>query len=370
MTDGWRHVSDCPENMRPVPGGLFHMGSDHFYPEESPCRAVRVDPFWIDATLVTNRDFQRFVEATGYVTFAEIAPDPRDYPGMPLEFAKPGSLVFHATAGPVDLGDFSQWWSFDFGADWRHPSGPQSTIDGLADHPVVHIAYADAAAYADWAGKSLPTEAEWEYAARGGLDGLEFAWGNELAPDGKILANYWRGRFPFENLADEHEMLTSRVQSFPANGYGLYDMIGNVWEWTADWWSTPAPVTETSGRPCCAPSNPRGGAEAESFDPCTPHVRIGRKVIKGGSHLCADNYCRRYRPAARHPQPVDSSTSHVGFRCVLRSTRPDFTASSSCEQGSTHHEDQIDRPHKRCERGPSHPPQAGDARRGNGRGAA
>lgn len=303
--------------MQRLPGGVFTQGSEQFYPEERPQRRVRVDPFWIDETPVTNRQFRQFVEATGYVTFAEIAPDPADYPGMPPELARPGSLVFEKTRGPVDLRDISQWWQFRFGADWRRPLGMGSSVDGMEDHPVVQIAYQDAEAYAHWAGKSLPTEAEWEFAARGGLDNREFAWGDELAPEGKMLANYWQGHFPYENLQLDGWERTSPVRSFPPNGYGLFDLIGNVWEWTCDWWSLPDSKVKVKNA-CCMPTNPRGGIEADSYDPQMPHLRIARKVLKGGSHLCAQNYCQRYRPSARHPQPIDSPTTHIGFRCVLR----------------------------------------------------
>lgn len=299
-----------------LPGGQFYMGSDNFYPEEAPVRPARVDPFWIDDTPVTNRSFARFVAATGHVTLAEIAPDPRDYPGMPAEMARAGSLLFRRPPHVGDLADFTQWWSFSFGADWRHPAGPDSSLDGLEDHPVVHIAYEDAIAYAAWAGKSLPTEAEWEFAARGGLNRADYAWGSELAPGGSMLANYWQGRFPVQNdLLDGWER-TSPVKSYPANNYRLYDMIGNVWEWTQDWYAEPSSMPKKSG--CCIPVNPRGGTEQNSIDPCTPGFTTGRKVLKGGSHLCAENYCQRYRPAARYPQPVDTSTCHVGFRCVIR----------------------------------------------------
>ncbi len=320
-------VSSEPANdrdfagMRHIEGGRFRMGSARFYPEEAPVRTVRVDPFWIDETPVTNAQFARFVDATGHVTFAEIAPDPADYPGLDPALALAGSMVFEKTAGPVDMDDFSQWWTLRAGADWRHPLGPDSSIDGLDDHPVVHVAYADAEAYARWAGKSLPTEAEWEFAARGGADS-DYAWGDELAPGGAMLANYWQGRFPYANtLLDGYER-TSPVRHYPSNGYGLYDMIGNVWEWTSDWFAVPGaadrkPVKKQAGA-CCAIPNPRGGRERDSYDPFTPRIRIPRKVLKGGSHLCAENYCQRYRPAARHPQPVDSTTTHIGFRCVVR----------------------------------------------------
>ncbi|MGA8759312.1 MAG: formylglycine-generating enzyme family protein, partial [Stellaceae bacterium] len=217
-----------------------------------------------------------------------------------------------------DMGDWSQWWAFKFGASWRRPNGPRSSLYGLNDHPVVHVAYSDALAYAKWAGKDLPSEAEWEFAARGGLDGAEFAWGNELTPDGKQMANTWQGAFPHENLKLDGYERTSPVAAFPPNGYGVYDMIGNVWEWTSDWYSLRHEAD--SQKACCIPINPRGGREDASYDSCQPEIRIPRKVLKGGSHLCAPNYCRRYRPAARHPEPVDTSTSHVGLRCVVRQT--------------------------------------------------
>jgi formylglycine-generating enzyme required for sulfatase activity len=305
------------QDMRFVPGGTFLMGSDRFYPEEAPARRVQVDGFWIDEAPVTNRDFALFVAATGYRTLAEIAPDAKDYPGMDPAMARAGSLLFQRTAGPVDLFDYSQWWTFSFGTDWRHPHGPDSSAEELPDHPVVHVAYQDAETYARWAGKALPTEAEWEYAARGGLDGADYAWGDTLAPDGRMLANYWQGAFPYGNTLEDGYERTSPVRSYPANGYGLYDMIGNVWEWTTDWFAQHRIERKAKGS-CCVPSNPRGGTKRESFDPATPRVSIPRKVLKGGSHLCAANYCQRYRPAARHPQAVDSATSHIGFRCIVR----------------------------------------------------
>ena len=304
--------------MRHIAGGSFTMGSVTGYPEEAPLREVRVDPFWIDETSVTNRAFARFVEATGHVTLAEIAPDPKDYPEMLPEMAQPGSLVFTKTAGPVPLSEPHHWWQFMFGADWRHPYGPESALDDLWDHPVVHVAWADAAAYAKWAGKELPSEAEHEFAARGGLEGKDYAWGDDLTPDGAMLANYWQGLFPFSNTLLDGWERTAPVRSYPANGYGLYDMIGNTWEWTADWWAeNPAAPAKKPGA-CCTISNPRGGRLKDSFDPGQPQVKIGRKVLKGGSHLCAANYCQRYRPAARHPEMIDTSTSHIGFRCVRR----------------------------------------------------
>ena len=302
--------------MRLIEGGTFMMGSEAFYPEEAPRRRVKVDNFWIDETPVTNAAFARFVAETGYVTVAEIAPDPKDYPGMLPGMDRAGSLVFHKTPGPVDMADASNWWHFTFGACWKHPLGPGSSIDGIEDHPVVHIAYADAEAYARWAGKDLPTEAEFEYAARGGLEDSEYAWGDELAPEGRMMANYWQGLFPFANQCLDGWERTSPVRSFAPNGYGLFDMIGNTWEWTSDWWSEKPQAPKKDS--CCALSNPRGGKLKDSFDPTQPGVRIGRKVIKGGSHLCAANYCQRYRPAARHPEMIDTATTHIGFRCVVR----------------------------------------------------
>jgi len=309
------------EDMAWIPDGAFRMGSDSHYPEEAPAHPVHVSGFWIDRTPVTNREFRRFVEATGYVTFAEIAPDAKDYPGALPHMLQPGSLVFTPPGRPVDLRDFAQWWQFKFGANWRRPQGPRSSIAGLDDHPVVHVAYKDVLAYAQWAGKDVPTEAQWEYAARGGLDGAEFAWGDEFTPRGRHQANTWQGEFPSENLESDGYARTSPVRAFPPNGYGLFDMIGNTWEWTCDWYSTAHQAADPA-HPCCAPSNPRGGPETGSYDPCQPNIRIPRKVLKGGSHLCAPNYCRRYRPAARHAQPVDTSTSHVGFRCVRRGPGP------------------------------------------------
>ena len=306
-----RHV-----DMRLIPGATFLMGSNNHYPEEAPVHSVAVDGFWIDRTPVTNRQFREFVDATGYLTFAEIDPDPKDYPGALPHMLKAGSLVFSPPDKPVDLRNYANWWSFRFGANWRRPYGKGSSIRGLDDHPVVQIAYRDAEAYAAWAGKQLPTEAEWEYAARGGLDQAEFAWGDRFMPGSHHMANTWQGEFPQQNLATDGYERTSPVEAFPPNGFGLSDMIGNVWEWTTDWHSTSH--TGDAPKACCIPQNPRGALEADSYDPCQPQIRIPRKVVKGGSHLCAPNYCRRYRPAARHPQPVDTSMSHVGFRCIAR----------------------------------------------------
>jgi formylglycine-generating enzyme required for sulfatase activity len=299
-----------------IPGGTFRMGSDHHYPEEAPAHYVTVDGFWIDRTPVTNREFRRFVNETGHVTVAEMKPDAKDYPGALPHMLKAASLVFTQPRHAVDLRDWSQWWNFKPGANWRRPYGPRSSISGLDDHPVVHVAYRDVEAYAQWAGKDLPTEAEWEFAARGGLDGAEYAWGDEFAPAARQMANTWQGEFPHQNLKTDGYKRTSPVTAFPPNGYGVFDMIGNVWEWTADWYS--AKHEADAAKACCVPKNPRGGREEGSYDLSQPDVRIPRKVIKGGSHLCAPNYCRRYRPAARHAEAVDTSTTHIGFRCVLR----------------------------------------------------
>ena len=312
-------LADRLADMVFVPGGEFRMGSDGHYPEEAPAHRVSVGAFWIESAPVTNRQFRRFVNATKHVTFAEIAPKAEDYPGALPYMLKAGSLVFSPPKEPVDLKDWSQWWRFKFGADWRRPYGPRSSISGMDDHPVVHVAYRDAEAYAHWVGKELPTEAEWEFAARGGLDGAEYSWGEEFTPGGKQMANTWQGAFPQQNLKQDGFERTSPVRSFPPNGYGIYDVIGNVWEWTTDFWSTCHPAD--APKACCVPQNPRGGPEAHSYDPCQPEIRIPRKVLKGGSHLCAPNYCRRYRPAARHAEPIDTSTSHVGFRCVVRVER-------------------------------------------------
>jgi sulfatase modifying factor 1 len=299
-----------------IPPGTFRMGSDKHYPEEAPSHRVAVDGFWIDPTPVTNRQFKAFVKATGHVTTAEIVPDPKSYPCALPHMLYAGSLVFAPPLSIIDLRDWSQWWTFMRGADWRHPYGPMTNTNVLDDHPVVHVSFSDAQAFADWAGKELPTEAEWEFAARGGLDGEEFAWGNEFAPGGVHMANTWQGNFPNQNLREDGYERTSPVNAFPVNGYGLHDMVGNVWEWTTDWWS--GKHEADAPKACCIPENPRGGREGDSYDPHLPNIKIPRKVLKGGSHLCAPNYCRRYRPAARHAEPIDTSTSHVGFRCVTR----------------------------------------------------
>jgi formylglycine-generating enzyme len=289
------------KGMTWVPGGAFAMGSDEFYPEERPVRRVAVDGFWIDRHPVTVAQFRRFVAETDYVTVAERPLDPADYPDADPEALVPGSLVFRKSRGPVDLRDVRNWWSYAPGADWLHPEGPESSVAGRHRHPVTHVAYEDALAFASWAGKALPTEAEWEYAARGGLDGARFAWGDEFARGGRMMANTWQGEFPWQNLRADGYEGTSPVGSFAPNGYGLYDVTGNVWEWTCDFFGANGAATS----PCCAPE-------------LTPGERFPRRVIKGGSHLCAPNYCLRYRPAARQGETIDTSTSHIGFRCVVR----------------------------------------------------
>jgi formylglycine-generating enzyme len=300
-----------------IPGGIFKMGSEHFYPEERPVQEVVVDGFWMDRYTVTNDQFGRFVAETGYTTVAERTPDAKDYPGAPPESLVPGALVFHKTPSPVDTRDYSNWWSWVPGANWSHPFGPQSSIEGIENHPVVHVADEDAQAYARWVGKELPTEAEWEYAARGGIDGADFTWGNEHFPNGKAMANSWQGEFPWQNLLIDGYGGTAPVGSFPPNGYDLCDMAGNVWEWTADWFVPRH--GEGVVKACCGPAtNPRILSPDASYDPAQPEFQIPRKVVKGGSFLCAPNYCLRYRPAARQPQMIDTGMSHIGFRCMTR----------------------------------------------------
>ena len=307
-----RPTAATAAGMAWVPGGTFAMGSDRAYPEEAPAHPATVAGFWIDTVPVTNRRFRRFVEETGHVTLAETAPDPAVYPGADPRLLVPNSAVFKPPKGPVDLGDPYSWWAAVPGATWRHPRGPQSSLKGLDDHPVVHVGWADAVAYAAWAGASLPTEAEWERAARGGLEGAEYAWGDDFTPGGRRMANTWEGEFPTRNdrARAGEPPYTTPVDRYPPNGYGLRDMVGNVWEWTTDLYRDHAEAVERpTGPSCCGPSHDGGAAD--------PTV-IERRVIKGGSHLCAANYCRRYRPAARLAQPIDTSTSHIGFRCVVR----------------------------------------------------
>jgi formylglycine-generating enzyme required for sulfatase activity len=302
-----------PDMVR-IPGGTFMMGSDHHYPEEAPSHSVSVGGFWMDKYAVTNAQFRAFVEATGHVTHAERPANAAAYPGASPEQLLPSSIVFRKPRGPVDLSNHFNWWSYVRGADWRHPTGPMSSSKARGKHPVVQIAFEDAEAYCAWAGKALPTEAEWEFAARGGLDRAEFVWGSEFAPRGKMMANTWQGSFPWQNLKTDGYENTAPVDAFPPNGYGLYQMAGNVWEWTTDWYQSHGEIQHA----CCTLDNPRGGSPEGSVDPRAPGVQIPRRVTKGGSYLCAPNYCRRYRPAARMAQPIDTATCHLGFRCIVR----------------------------------------------------
>lgn len=294
--------------MALVAGGTFRMGSDDFYPDERPVHERAVSSFWIDRYEVTNELFAGFVDDTGYVTVAERELDPAAFPGADPADLVPGAMVFSPTAGPVDLGDWRNWWDWKPGAFWRKPFGPGSSIDGRMQHPVVHVAYEDATAYAEWAGLRLPTEAEHEYAARGGLDGARFAWGDDMHPGGVAQANSWLGRFPYDNQGVGG---TAPVGSYPANGYGLFDMTGNVWEWTTDYY-TPRHL-RLSDKPVDAGkrANLLATASAQPDFPATP-----RRVLKGGSHLCSPDYCLRFRPAARSPQAEDTGMSHIGFRCA------------------------------------------------------
>jgi sulfatase modifying factor 1 len=306
--------TDQPPGMQWVPGGTFLMGSDRHYPEEAPAHPATVGGFWMDTVTVTNQAFAEFVDATRHVTVAERPPDPADYPGALDELLVPASTVFVKPTHHVDLSSPYNWWTYVPGAQWRHPQGPHSSLAGLANHPVVHVAWDDVEAYAAWAGKELPTEAEWEFAARGGLDGATYTWGEDFTPGGQWMANTWQGEFPTTNTLDDGYEGTAPVGTYPANGYGLGDMIGNVWEWTTDWYAGHAATSHS----CCTAENPRGARVEDSIDPAIPGVAIPRRVMKGGSHLCAPNYCQRYRPAARMAQPIDTSTSHLGFRCIIR----------------------------------------------------
>ncbi len=296
----------APEGMVWIPRGKFSMGSAYEpFADARPIHVVELDGFWMDRTTVTNRQFAKFVRATNYITVAERKPDPKDFPNVPAHALVPGSLVFTPPREPVGLGDHRRWWRFVPGACWDHPEGPSSDLQGREDHPVVHVCWEDAAAYAKWSGKRLPTEAEWEHAARGKLTQMPYVWGREFRPDGKYLANTWQGRFPNENTCDDGWERTSPVGSYPANGFGLYDMAGNVWQWCADWYQ--ADYYARSPR-----RNPTG--PVNSRDPNEPGVP--KRVQRGGSFLCSDQYCSRYMPGGRGKGAVDTGSSHVGFRCV------------------------------------------------------
>jgi len=296
-----------------IPGGTFQMGcADCGMPDALPIHSVTLNEFWMDATPVTNAQFEKFVTATGYVTVAEQKPDPRDLPGVAPEDLVPGSAVFTPPKNPVPLDDISRWWTYVPGANWRHPEGSSSDIRSRMAHPVVHVAYEDAEAYARWAGGRLPTEAEFEYAARGGLQGKRYAWGDELKPGGRYVANIFQGRFPNGNTAEDGYAGTSPVHAFPPNGYGLYDMCGNVWQWTSDWYR-PDTYAIQAGTAVLNPSGPES-----SFDPQEPNVR--KKVQRGGSYLCSEQYCRRFQVGSRGKGEIRSASSNLSFRLV-RSSR-------------------------------------------------
>ncbi|MEP6955514.1 MAG: formylglycine-generating enzyme family protein [Chthoniobacterales bacterium] len=289
-----------------IPGGTFWMGSEKGPADGRPQHEVRLDAFWMDEHEVTNEQFARFVQATGYVTTAERAPAAKDFPDVPAEQLVPGSIVFTPPAGEAALDQPLSWWRYLPGTDWRHPEGPDSGIEDKASYPVVHVSWEDAVAWCRWAGKRLPTEAEWEYAARGGLDRKEYVWGDEEKPQGKYLANTWQGAFPHENTKADGFVGTAPVKSFAPNGYGLYDMAGNVWEWCADWYRPDYYLHSPA-------TNPPG--PESSYDPDEPGV--GKRVERGGSYLCTDLYCGSHRPSRRMKSSPESSLSHTGFRAVL-----------------------------------------------------
>ncbi len=296
-------LTDDDENMVWIEGGQFTMGSSDFYPDEGPVKNVEVEGFWIDRYEVSNAQFARFVDETGYITVAEQQLNPADYPDIPPDQLIPGSVVFIMPTRFSEGGSLTDWWRFIPGTNWREPLGPGSSIEGKENYPVVHVAYDDALAYAEWAGRELPTEAQWEYAARGGLENKTFAWGDEFRPDDKWRANTWQGMFPAFNEGEDGHLATAPVGCYPANGYGLHDMTGNVWEWVDDWYFPGHQQADTSKLP-------------HGYDPRQPHLPV--KVIKGGSYLCAKNFCMRYRPSARHAQETTLGAAHIGFRTVRK----------------------------------------------------
>ncbi len=296
-----------PLNMVWIPPGKFKMGSNHpMFQDARPIHEVTLDGFWMDVTPVTNAQYSRFVKATGYVTVAERPLNPNDFPGVPKDKLVPGALVFKTTSKPVPLDDVSQWWEYVPGANWKHPEGPESDLLKRLNHPVVQIAYEDAEAYARWAKKRLPTEAEWEYAARGGLNQKPYVWGDKFRPHGQIMANTWQGHFPNQNTKEDGWITTSPVNAFPKNRFGLYDMSGNVWEWCSDWYRPD--YYEHSPK-----KNPKG--PPTSFDP--EELGMKKRIQRGGSFLCSDQYCSRYMPGGRGKGAIDTGSVHVGFRCVL-----------------------------------------------------
>jgi sulfatase modifying factor 1 len=311
---------DAPPGMAWIRGGEFTMGTDSSlgWPDEKPAHRVQVDGFWMDETEVTNAQFREFVDATGYLTTAERTPDaeellrqlPEDTPPPPKDKIVPGALVFVPTKENVPLDDYSRWWEWTPGASWKHPEGPDSDLRGREDHPVVHVSWEDASAYATWAHKRLPTEAEWEYAARGGLDDKPYVWGDaKPGADGKWQCNIWQGEFPSKNTVDDGFARTAPVKSFAPNGFGLYDMAGNVWEWCGDWYQQDLYARRANVAVVRNPQSP-----SRSSDPARPFMPL--RVQRGGSFLCNDSYCTRYRPSARHGCSPDTGMSHVGFRCV------------------------------------------------------
>ena len=310
----------APAGMRWIPGGQFTMGgkTPDARVDEQPLHEVKLDGFWMDETDVTNAQYRKFALATGYVTTAERKPDweemkkqlPPGTPKPPDEQLVPASIVFHQPSGPVPLNDNSQWWEWVPGADWKHPEGPSSNIDGKDDYPVVQLSWDDAAAYAKWAGKQLPTEAQWEYAARGGAEGKKYWWGDQdPTDDGPAMCNIWQGQFPYHNTAHDGYERSSRVRAFKPNGYGLYDMAGNVWQWTADWYRADVYATDAARGVVTNPTGPD-----QSLDPDEPYTP--KRVTRGGSFLCHASYCSSYRASARMKTTPDSSTNHIGFRCV------------------------------------------------------
>jgi formylglycine-generating enzyme len=313
-----------------ISGRTFLMGTNdkESFPNERPAHLVQVQGFWMDQHDVTNAEFSKFIEATGYVTTAERKIDWEDLkkelpPGTPKpddSALAAGALVFTQTSGPVPLNDLSAWWRWVHGANWRHPEGPESSIQGRENHPVVQVSWHDAAAYAQWAGKRLPTEAEWEFAARGGLEAKRYVWGDEFKPGGKYMANTYQGQFPVKDTGEDGFAGTSPVGSFPANAYGLYDMAGNVWQWCSDWYRADSNMEAASKNVCRNPVGP-----AESYDPGDPYSP--KRVVKGGSFLCNPDYCESYRPSARRGTPPDTGSSHTGFRCVISGDAAQVTRS-------------------------------------------